>query len=159
VIEQVARAEHDARTDNGRDDGQQFDPLLLLQRVQFAPMPGDPIRQRKISAMSYPTKRQPFFVHWRARAGATIDTLPLPVRPDTRARDRAIRKIFFDDFHGCARLDDVGAAAEDAGLLDDLRTPRSMREAVLKALRPVATLDGGATPQRPVPVTDQIALG
>jgi len=109
---------------------------------------------------SYPHKRQPFYTFWRARAGASVDHPPFPVtaRPITVARDRGIRKIFFDQFHGIARLDDVGAAAEDAGLLGALRTPRSMREAVLKALRPVATLDGGATPQRPVPVTDQIAL-
>ena len=85
----------------------------------------------------YPSHRQLFAVTWHARAGATVNDDPLP--PRTAARTRAIRAIFLRDFAGCASIDEVGAAAEDAGLLDRLGTPRSMRETVMAALRPVAS--------------------
>jgi hypothetical protein len=137
-----------------------FGRLTLSQVGAFACM-AVAHRARLAGIMgNYPNRRQPFYVYWRARAGCSVDHPPFPTsaKPATVARDRGIRKIFFDQFHGIARLDDVGAAAEDAGVLDDLRTPRSMREAVLKALRPIATLDGGAAPQRPGPVTGRTAI-
>ena len=88
---------------------------------------------------NYPSHRQPFAVYWLARAGATVDSAPLPAK--TAARTRAIRKVFLEEFGGRATIDDVGAASEDAGLLDSLGTPRSMRETVMVALRPIATFN------------------
>ena len=79
----------------------------------------------------------PFDVYWLARHGAAVDDPPLP--KTLAARTIAIRQIFLTDFHGRARIDDVGAAAEAAGLLERLRTPGSMRETVMQALRPIAT--------------------
>jgi hypothetical protein len=86
---------------------------------------------------NYPQHSNRHPVAWMARAGATIDAAPLPLK--TADRCRAIRRVFLQDFHGRATIDDVGAACEDAGLLDSLLTARSMREAVMRALRPIAT--------------------
>ena len=79
----------------------------------------------------------PFDVVWHAMPGASLDDEPLPKLPHTVARTKAIRRLFLEDFGGHARLDDVGAAAEDAGLLDRLGTAASMRQTVMVALQPL----------------------
>ena len=109
------------------------------------------------SRHSYPSHRNQYPVAWLARPGATVDDAPLP--PKTADRTRAIRRIFLEDFHGRATIDQVGAASEDAGLLDDLRTPRSMREAVMKALRPLKAESIWTSAWRPTHVSPPSAPG
>ena len=90
------------------------------------------------SPHSYPSRRQPGPpVLWYARSGATVDDAPLP--PRTSARTRAIRRVFLEDFHGRATITDVGDLACDLGLLEDFSTHRSAYEAIMRALRPVAS--------------------
>jgi len=71
--------------------------------------------------------------------------------PSTASASR-LRQMFLTECHGCCRVDDLGAACEDAGILDALNTPRSMREAIPEALRPIAVCDSGTTPQLPTAV-------
>jgi hypothetical protein len=95
-------------------------------------------------AMNYPSRRHPGPpVLWYARAGATIDDAPLP--PKTSARTRAIRRVFLEDCHGRATITQVGDRADDLGLLDDFSTHRSAYEAIMRALRPVASAHPWAT--------------
>jgi hypothetical protein len=100
---------------------------------------------------NYPHHRQPSPVYWLARPGASANDAPLPAK--TAARVRAIRQIFLHDFSGRATIDDIGAASEDAGLLDTLQTPRSMRECVMRALRPIATANYWESSWRPAHVS------
>jgi hypothetical protein len=95
----------------------------------------------------YPSRRDYYPPLWVAHTDASPDTPPVPVK--TADRVRAIRTIFLQDFGGHATVDDVGAASEDAGVLDALQTPRSMREAVLEALRGIASPQGA--PRSTVP--------
>lgn len=84
---------------------------------------------------NYPTNRADWPVCWLARPGASPDVEPLPKR--TRDRTLAIRRLFLEQLGGHATLDDVGAAAEAAGLLDTLGSFASAKETIRRALRPV----------------------
>ena len=76
---------------------------------------------------------------WRAKAGAALDTEPLPKQMHVIARTLRIREVFLTEFRGRATLPALGDRCHDLGLLDGLSTHESAAESLRAALRPIAT--------------------
>jgi hypothetical protein len=105
---------------------------------------------------NYPSHRPTPWVYWYAHANASIDDA-LP--PKTAERTRRIREVFVRDFGGRATIRQVGDRCDDLGLLDGFSTHRSCTEAIMKALRPIATHNVWESAWRPAPVSAPLPLG